>query len=167
MRVLYRTFDIDVHRDRCMAGYDLLYYSVFRSDGYELESGYSDSSDTPRTYINLFKERVDSYIAHPSEEERGGWEFGDPIDCPYCGRESKGMQVIDIDAPRVDRRSMKVIIEGMYMALQCPKCKHIATHLGTFEMNDEGRDEKNFYPCICAYCIAPRVEKRLAKAVVA
>src|SRR5271157_2086686 len=148
MRILYRGFEIDAHREKCMAGYSMLYYSVFRSDGFELTSGVDDSSDTPRTYINLFKERVDGYIAHPSEEEQGDWDFGDPIDCPYCGYEHQ-MQVIDIDAPYIKRQSMKVVIEGVHMALRCKNCKHIATHLGTFEMNDAGRDPKNFYPCIC------------------
>ncbi len=167
MRILYRTFEIHVWREKCMAGYALLYYSIFRSDGFELDSGYMDTGDTVRFMLSEFKKRVDAYIAHPSEEERGNWDFGDPIDCPYCGREGKGMQVIDMDTPYVKRLSQKVIIENTYMALQCPKCKHIATHLGTFEMNDEGRDPKNFWPCICVYCIAPRKERRLAMAVVA
>ena len=161
MRILYRTFEIHVWREKCMAGYTLLYYSIFRSDGFELDSGFMDTADTVRFMLSEFKKRVDAYIAHPSDEEHGSWDFGDPIACPYCGCGHK-MKVIDIDAPRVDRRSTKVIIEGVYMALQCKKCKHIATHLGTFEMNDEGRDPKNFYPCTCPNCMAPQKEKRLA-----
>src|SRR5271157_22847 len=149
MRILYRGFEIDAHREKCMAGYPLLYFTVYRVvDGWCLEESYTEGSDTVREYIGYMKKRVDAYIAHPSEEEQGDWDFGDPIDCPYCGYEHQ-MQVIDIDAPYIKRQSMKVVIEGVHMALRCKNCKHIATHLGTFEMNDAGRDPKNFYPCIC------------------
>jgi|SRR5271157_110792 len=162
MRVEYRGFEIDAHREKCMAGYDLLYFSVLRKvDGWFLEDSYTEGSDKVRDYIGYMKERVDAYIAHPSEEQRGDWEFGDPIDCPYCGHPSQ-MQVIDIDSPRIHKMSMKVVIEGVYMALQCKKCRHIATHLGTREMNDEGRDPKNYYPCICTNCAAPRKAKAVA-----
>src|SRR5271157_1359968 len=162
MKILYRGFEIDAHREKCMAGYPLLYFYIMRkADGFFLEDSFTEGSDTAREYISYMKKRVDAYIAHPSEEEQGGWEFGDPIDCPYCGHEHR-MKVINIDAPRIERRSTKIIIEGVYMALHCKKCKHIATHLGTWEMNDHGRAAKNFYPCICKNCTAPRTEKKLA-----
>lgn len=164
MKILYRGFEIDTHREKCMAGYPLLYFYIMREvDGFFLEDCYTEGSDPCRFTISELKKRVDTYIVHPSEEERGAWDFGDPIDCPYCGHESQ-MQVADFDCPRVEKKSMKVVIEGVYTALWCKKCKHIATHLGTFEMNDEGRDPKNFYPCICENCMAPRTEKRLAAA---
>ncbi len=67
-----------------MAGYTLLYYSIFRSDGFELDSGFMDTADTVRFMLSEFKKRVDAYIAHPSDEEHGSWDFGDPIACPYC-----------------------------------------------------------------------------------
>ena len=70
MKVSYLGYDIDVTREKCMAGYPLVYYSIFRqSDGYECTSGYSDSADTVRTWIRLMKERVDNELL-----EKDPWE---------------------------------------------------------------------------------------------
>lgn len=74
MKVSYRGHEIDVHRAKCMAGYSLLYYSIFReSDGYECTSGYEDSAETVRDKVKQFKERVDNELAEadPWEEHRG------------------------------------------------------------------------------------------------
>ena len=69
MKVNYRGFDVDAHREKCMAGYPLLYYSVFRkSDGYELTSGYTEGSDTVREYIGYMKDRVDEFIKNPADD---------------------------------------------------------------------------------------------------
>ena len=47
-----------------MAGYSLLYYSVIRvCDGYEVASGFADSTDTPSVMIKSMKRRVDAEIA--------------------------------------------------------------------------------------------------------
>lgn len=69
MRVLYRGFEIDCHREKCMAGYPLLYFTVYRkSDGYELVCNYTEGSDTVRDYVKYMKDRVDGFIKDPSEE---------------------------------------------------------------------------------------------------
>ena len=144
MKVLYRGFEIDAHREKCMAGYALLYYSIFRSvDGWELTSGYEDSADTPRTYINMFKERVDNYVLHPMEED-SDWRVGDPVRCPYCGSREPFM-VEMVNKPN--------------NALWCTKCRHIGR---TADTNPD-----HYSPCTCYNCLAPRKEKRLAKAVTA
>ncbi len=70
MRKLYRGFEIDVARQKSMAGYRLMYYSIFRkSDGYEVTSGYSDDSDTVWTWLTMMKHRVDGFLLDPTEEE--------------------------------------------------------------------------------------------------
>ncbi len=67
MKVNYRGFEIDVHRDKCLAGYSMVYHSVFRkSDGWELDSGFYDTSDTVREVIKDMKSTVDDYIKNPS-----------------------------------------------------------------------------------------------------
>jgi len=142
MKVIYRGFEIDAHREKCIAGYSLLYYSIFRSvDGWELTSGYEDSSDTPRTYINMFKERVDNYISHPMEEMYD-WRVGDPVRCPYCGTKAPSMKEISSSH-----------------ALSCGKCHHVGTEVH--------ENLSLSVPCTCYNCLAPRKEKRLAKAVTA
>ena len=70
MRVVYRGFEIDAHRDRSMGGDIYLYYSIFReSDGWELTSGFTCGLDRVQTFIKYMKERVDNCtILHPEEE---------------------------------------------------------------------------------------------------
>lgn len=63
MKVVHRGHEIDVTRSRCLAGYALLYYSIFRaSDGYECMSGYEDSAEKVRDKIKQLCERVDNEL---------------------------------------------------------------------------------------------------------
>lgn len=81
MKVSYRGHEIDVSRDRCLAGYALLYYSVFReSDGYECMSGYEDSSETIADKVAQLKERIDNELAE---------------DDPWCERDGLNIGGID------------------------------------------------------------------------
>lgn len=69
MEIVYKGFDICVSREKCLAGYKLLYFSVFRkSDGYELISSYTEGSDTVREYIGYMKDRVDGFLDDPRGE---------------------------------------------------------------------------------------------------
>lgn len=64
MKVIYKGHEIIVTRERSMAGYTLLYYSVFRqSDGYECTSGYEDSNEKVKDMVGIMKERVDAELA--------------------------------------------------------------------------------------------------------
>jgi len=66
MKITYRGYEIEAHREKCMAGYSLLYYSIFReSDGFECTSGFQDSSETVPDMINLLKGRVDAELLDP------------------------------------------------------------------------------------------------------
>ena len=68
MKVNYKGFEIDVCRENCNAGYELLYYSIFRiSDGWEMSSGYQDTDDTVKTMIQCFKGWVDDYYQNPED----------------------------------------------------------------------------------------------------
>lgn len=70
MKVNYRGFEIDAYREKCMAGYVLLYYSVMRiKDGWEFDSGFLDTRDTVRTIIKCFKRRVDDYHKNPESRD--------------------------------------------------------------------------------------------------
>jgi hypothetical protein len=69
VKVLYKGFEIDAHREESMGGDRLLYYSIFReSDGWEMTSGFTYGSDRVQTFIKYLKEWVDNYILHPEEE---------------------------------------------------------------------------------------------------
>jgi len=70
MKVNYRGFEIDAHRDKCMAGYTLLYYSVMRiKDGWEFDSGFLDTADRVQTIIKCFKRRVGDYHKNPESRD--------------------------------------------------------------------------------------------------
>lgn len=63
MKISYRGHELGANRERCLAGYHLLYYSIFReSDGYECLSGFEDSAEKSRDKIDQLKKVVDSEL---------------------------------------------------------------------------------------------------------
>jgi len=63
VKVLYRGFEIDAHRDKSLGGDTLLYYSIFRrEDGYELTSGFSSGDDKIRDYLGYMQGWVDDFL---------------------------------------------------------------------------------------------------------
>jgi hypothetical protein len=69
MKINYRGFELDARREKCMGGWDLLYYSIFRiSDGYEVTSSFTYGSDKIRDFIKEMKVYVDDFIANPKKE---------------------------------------------------------------------------------------------------
>lgn len=70
MKVNYKGFEIEANRKESLAGYSMIYYSVFRkSDDWELTSSYEDSEDTIRDIIEGLKNIVDDYIENPEDYE--------------------------------------------------------------------------------------------------
>jgi hypothetical protein len=64
MKGEYRGHEIEVTRERCMGGWDLAYYSIYRlSDGYECTSGFTYDESPVRTLYGHMKERVDAELA--------------------------------------------------------------------------------------------------------
>lgn len=63
MRAIYRGYEIIVTREECLAGYSLLYISVFRlSDGFECVADVEDSGETVRSMIKYMKQRIDAEL---------------------------------------------------------------------------------------------------------
>lgn len=76
MIVNYKGFEIDVRREQCMAGYDLVYRNAFRiSDGYQLIGDFSDDADTIRTHIKSVKFQIDEYLKDPEQYEKDFEEY--------------------------------------------------------------------------------------------
>jgi hypothetical protein len=66
MKVQYKGFNIDAHREKSMGGETLLYYSIFRqSDGFEVTSGFSYGTDRIQTFIGYLKGTVDDFLEDP------------------------------------------------------------------------------------------------------
>lgn len=66
MKTIYKDCEIEVTRDKCLGGWDMLFYSVF-DDGFEITSGFSESSDTVREFIKDLKRLVDDYRENPED----------------------------------------------------------------------------------------------------
>lgn len=63
MKVEYRGHIIDVRREKCLAGYGMLYYSIYRKhDGYCVVESCEDSAEKVRDMIGYMKERLDAEI---------------------------------------------------------------------------------------------------------
>ena len=78
MKAVYRGHEIEVKRDRCLGGWQMLYYSIFRlSDGFECMSGFEDSAEKSQDKIAQLKERIDNKLAD---------------DDPWC--EKEGLDII-------------------------------------------------------------------------
>lgn len=65
MKVNYRGCEIEAKREKCLAGYPLVYYSVFTEDGFEVAAGFTETADTVRSIIKDLKLTVDDYIENP------------------------------------------------------------------------------------------------------
>jgi hypothetical protein len=93
MKTTYRGFEIEVTREKCLAGYSLVYYSIFRkSDGLEIYSGFYDTEDTVREVIKDMKSTVDDFLENPDDYDADN----DPqcANCPAfngCGGVGKGV----------------------------------------------------------------------------
>lgn len=63
MKVNYKNCEIECYRERESG---ILYYSVFdEEDGYEVVSGFYETKDSVRDYIETLKHVVDEYFEHP------------------------------------------------------------------------------------------------------
>ena len=63
MKTTYRDCEIEVIRED-----GVLFFNVF-DDGFEVTSGFSESSETIREFIKGLKEVVDDYRVHPEDYE--------------------------------------------------------------------------------------------------
>lgn len=64
MKSTYRGHEITVTREKCLGGWAMLYFSIFRvSDGYCCEDSFEDSDHTVRELHGHLKARVDNELA--------------------------------------------------------------------------------------------------------
>jgi hypothetical protein len=73
MKVNYRGFELEAKREKCLAGYALLYYTAY-IDGYEYICSFEDSNETTIEKIRQLENMVDDY-----------WYFVENGHCPECG----------------------------------------------------------------------------------
>jgi hypothetical protein len=68
MKGKYKGCEINVTKEKCLGGWNMIYYSIY-DDEFEVTSGFSDSEDKVRDFYNDMKEIVDDYRLHPEEYE--------------------------------------------------------------------------------------------------
>jgi hypothetical protein len=66
MKGSYKGCEIEVTKEKCLGGWNMLFYSIF-DDGFEVTSGFSESEDTIKDFYNDLKNVVDDYKLHPEE----------------------------------------------------------------------------------------------------
>jgi hypothetical protein len=64
MKTNYRDCEISVYRE----GDEFLVFSIMK-DGFEITSGFSESKESVRDFMNGLKSTVDDFIKNPSEWE--------------------------------------------------------------------------------------------------
>ena len=69
MKVTYRDCTIEVTKEKCLGGYDMIFYSIFNEDGLELVSSFSESNETIYDFMEDLKFIVDDYRDNPWEYE--------------------------------------------------------------------------------------------------
>lgn len=80
MKTSYRGYEIEVHREKCMGGWENLYLTIMReSDGKYVEDSFTEGSDTVPDFIGYMKERIDAELADedPWGEKAEAARFGD------------------------------------------------------------------------------------------
>jgi hypothetical protein len=65
MKQKYRGHEIEAKREKSMGGDVLLYFSIFRTDGFEVTSGFTYGTDKITDFMKHLRARVDEEIAHP------------------------------------------------------------------------------------------------------
>ena len=59
----YREHEITAYREDCLAGYPLLYWSIFReSDRFECDSGFTEGDDRVEDFVGYLRDRVDAEL---------------------------------------------------------------------------------------------------------
>ena len=63
MRVEYKGFEINVTKEKCLGGWEMLYFNVYRiSDGLCVEDSFTEGEETVRGMVGYMKDRVDEFI---------------------------------------------------------------------------------------------------------
>lgn len=64
MKTTYHGYEIEVNREKCLGGWDLLYYSIIRlEDQWIVVDSFEDSDETVRDMIKHMKARIDNELA--------------------------------------------------------------------------------------------------------
>ena len=70
MKEIYKGYEIEVTREKCLGGWDQLFMSIYRiSDGYCVEDTFSDGDDTEKEMMGYMKERLDTELEEHGEGE--------------------------------------------------------------------------------------------------
>ena len=70
MKTTYRGYEIEVTVERCMGGWEMYYFNIYRtSDGLCVVEDFSESEDGEDHYVKWMKERIDDFIKTKGKSE--------------------------------------------------------------------------------------------------
>lgn len=86
MQITYRNFQIDVYREKRLAGYPLLYFTVYDKDNYEWVCGFEDSTEKVKEKIDELQQWVDEFYKNIENNICSDCyeKLNDNLYCKYC-----------------------------------------------------------------------------------
>ena len=67
MKTIYRGFELNVERDQCLGGWDMIYYQAYTPDGVEVIASFTEEETTVREFMKTLKGMVDDVISNPKD----------------------------------------------------------------------------------------------------
>jgi len=66
----YKGYNIEISREACQGGWDMVYFDVFREvDGLHIVGDFSESEDTLEYFVETMKSRIDEFIKTQGSSE--------------------------------------------------------------------------------------------------
>ena len=137
MKTKYKGFEIEAYREGCLAGYDLLYFTVYDQDGGEWISSFEDSEEKVRDKIKDLKSWVDDFYNCLEKKI-----------CVFCGEElaptmMKNLYCEDCDEyyeiQKIKRRTNSMLDKNVRLCFEDIKCPYCGDAPGwLFATNDTG-----------------------------
>ena len=69
MRIKYRGFELNVDREECLGGWDMIYYQAYTPEGEEVICDFTEEQTTVPKFMKDLKGMVDDRIDNPEDYE--------------------------------------------------------------------------------------------------
>lgn len=69
MKKQYRCFELEAFCDKSLSGAEMIFYSIFRDDVWEMDSGCSYADETLKEFMGGLEVSVDDYYENPEDFE--------------------------------------------------------------------------------------------------
>lgn len=67
MKITYRDWELNVTRDQCLGGWEMIYYQAYSPEGTEVICDFTEEQTTVRQFMQTLKSIVDDIISNPKD----------------------------------------------------------------------------------------------------